>query len=62
MAASTIAPTAPIAPASVGVANPRKIVPSTRKINTMDGIIPQSTFFQSAQPERVRASGGKGGM
>ena len=50
MAASTIAPTAPIAPASVGVARPRKIVPSTRKIRTIEGTMPQSTRFQSAQP------------
>ena len=61
-AASTIAPTAPIAPASVGVARPRKIVPSTRKIRTIEGTMPQSTRFQSSQPCRVLASGGKGGM
>src|SRR3954452_4885270 len=33
-AARTIAPTAPIAPASVGVASPSPMVPSTRKIST----------------------------
>ena len=60
-AASTIAPTAPIAPASVGVAMPRKIVPSTRKISTTDGTMPHSTRFHSAQPRSVRASCGSGG-
>ncbi len=61
MAASTIAPTAPSAPASVGVAIPMKIVPSTRKISTIDGTMPQSTRFHSAQPRNVRASIGSGG-
>ena len=32
------APLAPIAPPSVGVATPRKIVPSTRKISASGGI------------------------
>ena len=32
------APSAPIAPPSVGVATPRKMVPSTRKISTSGGI------------------------
>ena len=32
------APVAPIAPPSVGVATPRKIVPSTRKISASGGI------------------------
>ena len=32
------APSAPIAPPSVGVAMPRKMVPSTRKISTSGGI------------------------
>ena len=36
--AITSAPTAPIAPPSVGVAMPRKIVPSTRKISASGGI------------------------
>ena len=60
-AASTMAPTAPIAPASVGVARPRKIVPSTRKISTSDGTMPHSTLRISGQPRSVRASGGSGG-
>ena len=37
------APTAPIAPPSVGVAMPRKIVPSTRKIKPSGGIITKVT-------------------
>ena len=59
--ASTIAPTAPMAPASVGVASPMKMVPSTRKISTSDGTMPQSTLEISAQPRSVRASSGSGG-
>ena len=55
--ASTMAPTAPMAPASVGVARPMKMVPSTRKISTIDGTIPQSTLEISGQPRSVRASG-----
>ena len=54
-AARTIAPTAPMAPASVGVARPMKIVPSTRKISTTEGIMPHSTRLHSAQPlQRAR--------
>ncbi len=41
----TNAPTAPIAPPSVGVAMPRKIVPSTRKMRTIGGIITNVTCF-----------------
>ena len=37
-AAISSAPSAPMAPPSVGVAMPRKIVPSTRKISTSGGI------------------------
>ena len=61
-AASPIAPTTPMAPASVGVARPKKIVPSTIKINASEGTTPMATFFNSASPRRVRASGGRGGM
>ena len=61
-AASTIAPTAPMAPASVGVARPMKIVPSTRKISTTEGIMPHRTRLISFQPISPRASGGSGGM
>src|SRR5665213_481727 len=37
------APVAPIAPPSVGVATPRKMVPSTRKISASGGIITNVT-------------------
>src|SRR5215217_144586 len=59
-AASTIAPTAPIAPASVGVARPSPIVPSTRKIRTIEGIIPQSTRLMSFQFNGSRTPSGSG--
>ena len=45
--ASTSAPTAPIAPPSVGVAIPRKIVPSTRKISASGGISTMMTCCAS---------------
>ncbi len=41
--ASSSAPTAPIAPPSVGVAQPIKMVPSTRKISTIGGNIAVAT-------------------
>jgi hypothetical protein len=44
------APSAPIAPPSVGVATPRKIVPRTRKISTSGGIstkVTRSASFDS---------------
>ena len=41
--AMTSAPVAPIAPPSVGVAMPRKIVPSTKKISPSGGIITKVT-------------------
>ena len=43
----TSAPTAPIAPPSVGVAMPRKIVPSTRKISASGGISTMMTCCAS---------------
>ena len=53
--AMTMAPLAPIAPPSVGVATPRKIVPSTRKISTSGGIIDVNTLtHQRAAEERAR--------
>ena len=61
-AARSMAPTAPMAPASVGVASPMKMVPSTRKIRAIDGIMPRSTRRTSGQPRSPRASGGSGGM
>ena len=59
--ASTMAPTAPIAPASVGVVRPSIMVPSTTKISTADGMMPIRHFFHSAQPVSVRASFGTAG-
>ena len=59
--ASTIAPTAPIAPASVGVVRPSIMVPSTTKISTAEGMMPIRHFFHSAQPVSVRASFGTAG-
>ena len=56
-----MAPTTPMAPASVGVARPMKIVPSTRKIRPSDGIMPRMHRFHSAQPCSVRASSGSAG-
>src|SRR5215472_14235585 len=56
-----MAPTAPIAPASVGVVRPSIIVPSTTKISTADGTMPIRHFFHSAQPVSVRASAGTAG-
>ena len=56
-----MAPTTPMAPASVGVARPMKMVPSTRKISPSDGIMPRRHFFHSAQPCSVRASSGSAG-
>ena len=61
IAASTMAPTAPMAPASVGVARPIIMVPSTTKISTAEGMMPIRHFFHSAQPVSVRASFGTGG-
>ena len=59
--ASTMAPTVPMAPASVGVARPMKIVPSTRKISTTEGTMPHRHFFTSGQPDSVRPSRGMPG-
>ena len=56
-AASAIAPTTPMAPASVGVASPRKIVPSTRKISPSDGMMPRRHLAPqrpAAQRARLR--------
>ena len=60
--ANRSAPTAPIAPASVGVARPRKMVPSTTKISASEGTIPHSTRRISGQPRKLRACGGIGGI
>ena len=47
--------------ASVGVARPIIIVPSTRKIRIAEGMMPQRHFFQSAQPTSVRSAFGIAG-
>ena len=67
MAAKMKAPTAPMAPASVGVAmavlmpgNP-PMLPNTAKIKMADGMMPRKHFPQSAQPSKVRASLGTPG-
>ena len=60
--ARTKAPTTPSAPASVGVARPMKIVPSTRKISAIEGTMPISTFRTRAAFSSPRISGGRGGM
>ena len=51
------APSAPIAPPSVGVAMPRKMVPSTRKISASGGIstkVTRSAIFDSRLSRRKR--------
>ena len=55
MTAMTMAPSAPIAPPSVGVATPRKIVPSTRKISSRGGISTNVTrsAARDSSPRRV---------
>jgi hypothetical protein len=60
-AARTHAPTAPTAPASVGVAMPKKMLPSTAKISSTGGTMACSTRRKSAKPRKVRASGGSAG-
>ena len=61
IAARTMAPIAPIAPASVGVARPSIMVPSTTKISTAEGMMPIRHLRQSGQPVSVRASFGTAG-
>ena len=51
--AMIIAPVAPIAPPSVGVARPMKIVPSTRKISPSGGI---STMMTSCDKRESNGS------
>jgi hypothetical protein len=50
-----------MAPASVGVAMPKKIVPSTRKMRTSGGTQAAKTLTIKRTPCRVRASGGSAG-
>ena len=53
--AISMAPSAPIAPPSVGVATPRKIVPSTRKISSSGGISTKviRSLMRDSRPRRV---------
>ena len=62
IAARRTAPTAPMAPDSVGVARPTRMVPSTRKINADAGTIPQRTCRTIFQRGPLRASSGNGGI
>ena len=59
--ARRMAPTTPMAPASVGVTSPRTMVPSTTKISARLGTVPRMMVFHSGQPRSVRASGGSAG-
>ena len=52
-AASSMEPTAPMAPPSVGVATPTKIVPSTRKISSNGGTITKITCSESGDRKGV---------
>ena len=61
IAASTMAPIAPMAPASVGVARPIIMVPSTTKISTAEGMMPSRHLRHSGQPRSVNASLGTAG-
>ena len=61
IAAKANAPTAPIAPPSVGVARPIKMVPRTKKMSTSDGTMPHRIRLKSFQSIGGRASLGKAG-
>ncbi len=50
------APTAPMAPPSVGVATPMKIVPSTRKISASGGTMTKMTCSASTDNSPIRSS------
>ncbi len=53
-----MAPIVPMAPASVGVASPIMMVPSTRKIRIAAGMMPQAHLTSRALPNSVRGTGG----
>ena len=59
--ANNSAPVAPMAPPSVGVAMPRKIVPSTKKINNNGGTKVAAACNAKRLPRRVRAARGSAG-
>ena len=58
--ASKIAPTDPSAPASVGVATPAKMLPSTTTIRANGGTSERTTRFNSSAPA-IRISSGSAG-
>ena len=60
-AARAKAPMAPMAPDSVGVAQPAMMVPRTRKISPRDGRMPHRHWDNRARLESVLASGGRAG-
>ena len=51
--ASTTAPKAPMAPPSVGVATPRKMVPKTRKIKIRGGISTKVTCSANLESKPI---------
>ena len=59
-AARTMAPTAPSAPASVGVATPKKMLPSTMRIRASGGSRTSITRRTRARAPRSAAPRGKG--
>ena len=60
-AASRMAPTAPMAPASVGVATPAKIDPSTIRISSSGGMSTSTTCRTSVRNAISVISGGRAG-
>ena len=60
-AASPMAPSAPKEPASVGVATPAKMLPSTTRISTKGGSIEPTTRRSSSVPGMSRNSSGMAG-
>ena len=58
--ASTMAPTDPSAPASVGVATPAKMLPSTTTIRAKGGTSETMTRFNSSTPSILISSGSAG--
>ena len=54
-------PTAPTAPASVGVAMPKKILPRTAKINKIGGRTALMTFLSNLVPVRISTLAGISG-
>ena len=61
MIASKVAPNAPTAPASLGVAHPNKIDPLIRAINITGGKKAFNIIIGSSPPFTSNASSGNGG-